>query len=76
MYSDTSYDAVHLLVKAISKSRREAISIRDALVATQWQGIGSEYKFSPQASFSTGRASLVCIRGGVPSIIKEGLSVP
>jgi branched-chain amino acid transport system substrate-binding protein len=69
VFSDNSYDTLFLIVKAFEKSKRENISLKDALLQTKISGVVGNYSFDEKLSFSGGTADLVCVEGG-KSVVK------
>lgn len=68
-YSDTSYDALWMLVNAVTISRRNGTNLRETLTNQTWSGLGTSYRFSPDKSFSSGYSSLVCIKGDRAEVV-------
>lgn len=64
IYADNTYDALFLIHQAYIKSRDEDIDLPTALRRTEYDGLAGHYRFRPDTSFSTGQASLVCVREG------------
>lgn len=64
VYADNSYDSLFLLHNAYKTSREKNISIREALISTESDGLVGHYRYDNQRSFSLGTASLVCVKSG------------
>ena len=62
LFTDTTYDAVYILVEAIKESRESQIPLKLALENTSYNGLLGKYKFRSNKSLATGNTSLVCIK--------------
>jgi branched-chain amino acid transport system substrate-binding protein len=70
IYADNTYDALHIIVKAVNEARLQNIELRKALQKVEYDGLAGKYEFDETKSLSTGSSSLVCVRNGEARVEK------
>jgi branched-chain amino acid transport system substrate-binding protein len=67
VFADSTYDALFLLHSAFKESLAKKVPLKVALTESHFTGVAGHYRFDEKTSFSTGRASLMCVKDGIAS---------
>ena len=65
VFADSSYDALFLLYQAHKKSLAQGTALKEALDKVTFSGVAGNYRYTAERTFSTGRVSLRCVKGGL-----------
>lgn len=70
MYSDSSFDSLFILTKAVIESRAAGKDLRTILKTEPFVGLTRRYEYSERSSMGGGSSSLVCFADEKPQFIE------